>query len=115
SAAYLQMYREIPENVRRANAIEWSKLREQNSPLRAVVNGRLQSVGEDFYDPFIRAQIHDGIFRVAHLIGNLLVRYQLVIGDWWIDKLIKAMEIQGELITVLKGDSFYRNGMRRAQ
>ena len=114
-AAYLPLEREIPKNVRRAIAMEWSQLREENSPLRAVVNGRLHSVGEDFYDPFIRAQIPDGIFRVAHLIGDVLGRYQLGIGDWWIAKRIQAMETQGELITVSKGDGFYRNEMRRAQ
>ena len=95
--------------------MEWSQLREENSPLRAVVNGRLHSVGEDFYDPFIRAQIPDGIFRVAHLIGDVLGRCQLGIGDWWIAKRIQAMETQGELITVSKGNGFYRNEMRRAQ
>ena len=114
-AAYLPLEREIPKNVRRAIAMEWSQLREENAPLRAVVNGRLHSVGEDFYDPFIRAQIPDGIFRVAHLIGDVLGRYQLGIGDWWIAKRIQAMETQGELITVSKGDGFYRNEMRRAQ
>lgn len=114
-AAYLPLEREIPKNVRKAIAMEWLQLREENSPLRAVVNGRLRSVGEDFYDPFIRAQIPDGIFRVAHLIGDVLGRYQLGIGDWWIAKRIQAMESQGELITVSKGDGFYRDKMRRAQ
>ena len=113
-AANMPLEREIPENVRRAIAMEWSQLREENSPLRAVVNGRLHSVGEDFYDPFIRAQIPDGIFRVAHLIGDVLGRYQLGIGDWWIAKRIQAMETQGELITVSKGVGFYRNEVRRA-
>lgn len=114
-AAYLPLEREIPKNVRRAIAVEWFQLREENAPLRAVVNGRLHSVGEDFYDPFIRAHIHDRYFRVGQLIGEVLGRYQLGIGDWWIAKRIQAMETQGELITVSKGDGFYRNEMRRAQ
>lgn len=114
-AAYLPLEREIPKNIRRAIAMEWSQLREENAPLRAVVNGRLHSVGEDFYDPFIRAHIPDGTFRVAQLIGEVLGRCQLGIGDWWIAKRIQAMEAQGELITVSKGNGFYRDEMRRAQ
>ena len=101
-AAYLPLEREIPENVRRAIAMEWSQLREENAPLRAVVNGRLHSVGEDFYDPFIRAHIHDRSFRVGQLIGEVLGRYQLGIGDWWIAKRIQAMADHGELIIVSK-------------
>ncbi len=114
-AAYLPLEREIPPNVRRAAAMEWSRLREENAPLRAVVNGRLHSVAEDFYDPFIRAHIPDGTFRVAQLIADVMVRCQLGIGDWWIAKRIQAMENRGELITVSRGDGFYQNEMRLAQ
>lgn len=112
-AAYLPLEREIPKEVRRAIAMEWAQLREENAPLRAVVNGRLHSVGEDFYDLFIRALIPDGIFRVGQLIGEVLGRCQLGIGDWWIAKRIQAMENRGELITVTKSDSFNRNEMRQ--
>lgn len=111
-AAYLPLEREIPKNVRRAIAIEWSQLREENAPLRAVVNGRLRSVEEAFYDPFIRAHIPDGTFRVSRLIGDVIGRCQLGISDWWIAKRIQAMESRGELITVTESGSFYRNEMR---
>ncbi len=114
-AAYLPLEREIPETVRRAVAMEWSRLRAENAPLRAVINGRLHSVGEDFYDPFIRAHIPDGTFRVGQLIGEVLGRCQLGISDWWIAKRIRVMENRGELITVSEGDGFYRNEMRRAR
>ena len=114
-AAYLPLEREIPKSVRRAISMEWSQLREENAPLRAVVNGRLHSVGEDFYDPFIRAHIPDGTFRVAQLIADVLGRCQLGIGDWWIAKRIRALENQGELIMVSKGDYFYQNDVRLVQ
>ena len=94
--------------------MEWSRLQEENAPLRAIVNGRLHSVREDFYDPFIRARIHDRTLRVGQLIGEVLGRYQLGIGDWWIAKRIQAMADHGELIIVSKGDCFYRNEVRRA-
>ena len=113
-AAFLPLEREIPKSVRRAIAMEWAELRKENAPLRAVVNGRLVSVGEDFYDPFIRAHIPNGVFRVAQLIGEVLGRERLGIGDWCLAKRIKAMLDQGELITVSKGDGFYRDEVRRA-
>lgn len=112
-ARYLSLEREIPKAVRRAIAMEWSRLREENAPLRAVVNGRLHSVEEDFYDPFIRAHIPDGTFQTAQIIGEVLGRYQLGIDDQWIAKRIQAMEDKEELLTVTKHDSFYRNEMRR--
>ena len=114
-AAYLPLEREIPRSVRRAAASEWSRLRAENAPLRAVINGRLHSVGEDFYDPFIRAHIPDCPFRVGEVIGEVLCRCQLGIGDWWIARRIQAMENRGELITVSREDRFYQNEMRRAR
>ena len=114
-AAYLPLEREISKSVRRAIAMEWSQLRVENAPLRAVINGHLHSVGEDFYDPFIRAHIPDGTFRVAHLISEVIWRCQLGINDWWIAKRIQTMENQGELITVSKGDCFYQSEVHRVQ
>lgn len=108
-AAYLPLERELPERVRRVMAMEWEALRWENAPLRAVVNGRLKSVGEDFYDPFIRTHIPAGTFRIAQLIGEVLGREQLGIGDWWIAKRIQAMLEQGELVLVEKGNGFYRD------
>lgn len=114
-AAYLPLEREIPKSVRSAVAMEWSRLRAENAPLRVVINGRLHSVGEDFYDPFIRAHIPDGTSRVGQLIGEVLGRCQLGIGDWWIAKRIQTMKNRGELITVSEGDCFYQSEVRRVQ
>lgn len=112
-AAYLPLERELPKPVRRVMALEWDDLRRENAPLRAVVNGRLKSVGEDFYDPFIRAHIPAGTFRVAQLIGDVLGREQLGIGDWWVAKRIQKMLEQGELVPEQKGNCFYRDEVRR--
>lgn len=113
-AAYLPLEREIPQSVRRSIALDWAQLRQENAPLRAVLSGRLVSVSADFYDPLIRARIPDGPFRVASLIGDVLGRYQLGIGDWWIARRIRAMEDSGELRPVSEADAFYRRELRRA-
>ncbi len=112
-ASYLPLEQEIPKSVRRAITMEWMMLREENAPLRAVVNGWLTGVGEDFYDPFLRARIPDGTFQVAQLIGEVLGRARLGIGDWWLAKRIQAMAGRGELVIVSEGDGFYRDEVRR--
>lgn len=93
---------------------DWAQRRQENAPLRAVLSGRLVSVSAEFYDPLIRAQIPDGPFRVANLIGDVLGRYQLGIGDWWIAERIQAMEAKGELCAVAEANEFYRRQLRRA-
>lgn len=113
-AAYLALEREVPRAVRSAIAMEWAQLRLENAPLRAVVNGRLQSVDETFYDGFIRSCIPAGkTFLAVQVIGDVLGRRRLGIGDWWIAKRLKAMLEQGELELVRQGDFFYRDELRK--
>jgi hypothetical protein len=61
----------------------WRTMQAQNSPLRAMVNGRLLSVGADFYDGIILREIEKQPreFHEGRLIGEILGRYQLGLGD----------------------------------
>ena len=65
---------------------EWKEMLKQNTPLRAVVNGHVQSVPEDFYDCFIESELANtqGEWNANSLIGNILGKYQLGISDDWI-------------------------------
>ena len=56
---------------------------EDNSPLRAMVNGRLVGVQEDFYDFAIWKKLTKEPIKEARLIGNILGNYQLSVSDWW--------------------------------
>ena len=87
---YLPFEKELTPPVRTALAMQWKQLQIENAPLRAVVNGRLQSVREDFYDGFIRNDIPEGEFSIATLIGKVLGR-QLGIGDWFVFQRINSM------------------------
>lgn len=40
-----------------ACAMQWQQLREENAPLRMVLNGRLQSGPEDLYDSFLLREL----------------------------------------------------------
>ena len=76
----------------------WSKLKYENAPLRAVINGSVVSVPANFYDFLIFKDLGDRPVREAQLIGKILNENQLGIGDWWyarrIDKLIAQNRIK---------------------
>lgn len=97
--AYTEYEEPISELQRRAYANIWSDLVRENAPLRAVINGSLIGVPKDFYDFALRANMPDGEFKVAQLIGKTLSQISGV-GDRWLFLRIKAMLQSGELIAV---------------
>lgn len=113
-AGYLPLETEISKPARVALAEVWSSLKKENAPLRASVNGRLHSVGADFYDVFIRQEIPDGTFKVAQLIGKVLGRRQPGIGDWLISQRINHMIESGELYVFQENPGFYDCVLKRA-
>lgn len=101
---FLPNARRMENPVRRALAMEWSQLAQENMPLRAQVNGRLIGVPEDFYDMLLRRCMPEGEFRMANWIGNVLGRYPVGIGDCWYAHRIRTMIASGELVVVKEGD-----------
>ena len=115
---FLPLEKEVIPAFVCAATLKWSEMQEQNSPLRAVINGTLQSVPEDFYDSFIRKEIDgmDAEFHEAVLIGNILGKYQLGIGDTWIALRIEKMIETGILVPMTQpepGDIIYRRMLRK--
>ncbi len=82
-AAFLPGEKILSKEEIRMYAIWWSELVEDNSPLRAMVNGRLVGVQEDFYDFAIWKKLTKEPIKEAGLIGNILGNYQLSVSDWW--------------------------------
>jgi len=99
---------------REAYAALWSELAAESAPLRAVVNGRLVGVPEDFYDFALRANIPDGEFPSALLIGKAL-SFVNGVGHRWLHLRIRHMIGAGELIEVrpANGDHPYSNVLKR--
>lgn len=97
-----------------ASAALWEQLVKENAPLRAVINGRVISVREDFYDAVLRANIPNGDFVAAVVIGNTLLRVPGVSAQWLFMRL-QAMLDTGELMAVAlpKGGNPYGGIMRR--
>lgn len=113
-AHYLPLEFEIPKSVQMAVAMEWEILKRENASLRVMLNGKLHSVEMDFYDRFIRSEIPDSTFKIAQLIGLVLGRNQLGIGDWIIARRIKNMIESGELTVIQKDSAFYGTTLKRA-
>lgn len=112
-AQYLTLETEIPHSVQKAIAMEWEQLKRENAPLRVVLNGRLHSVELDFYDGFIRKEIPEGTFKVGQLIGFVLGRNRLGIGDWLIAQRVHKMIESGELRVVQESLAFYGTVLKK--
>lgn len=96
---YLPLQQPVTPAMRKFLISLWRTLQEENAPLRAVLNGRLVSVPETFYDSFLCREIEaEGErFREAAVIGRVLGKYQLGIGDSWIALRIEEMLRSGAL------------------
>ena len=99
-------------------AQHWSKLQEENAPLRVVLNGQLVSASEDAYDGFILRELErqDGEFMEARFIGDILGRHQPGIGDGWLAIRIEEMIRSGllEAVTQAPADGpIYRRMLRK--
>ena len=97
-----------------AIAGEWERLRRENGPLRVQVNGRLVSVPEDFYLPFIRQSVpNEGSFPISELIVRVLNGFQLGVGDGIVYDGIRIMIESGELEVVETAGRPYQAVVRR--
>jgi hypothetical protein len=84
----------------------WRELAAENAPLRAMLNGRVVGVPEDFYDFALRAEIPEGEFRVAQLLGNVLNKLPGV-SDSWLYMRLSAIVASGTLVEVSPPDEEY--------
>ena len=97
---FQELERPLTEAERRSYTALWRELQSENGLLRAVVNGRLVSVGADFYDGIILREIkrQPERFHEGRLIGEILGRYQLGLGDSLIALRIEEFISRGMLI-----------------
>jgi hypothetical protein len=94
---YSQRETSLSPAVLRAMASRWRQLQEENAPLRGVVNGRILSVSEDFYDPFLlREAARQGETTVGKLLGGALGDLPGV-GDFLLAQRVRALLGAGKL------------------
>ena len=107
---FLPLERPLSPRVLRMLSGRWRELKEENSALRAVVNGEVRSVGGDFYDGMLRKHLRSGETTVGRLIGEVLGRERPGIGDRYLAERIRWMLETGELRMVReKPGEFYRS------
>lgn len=112
---FLSRGKPVPPLILGVMASRWRELQRENAPLRAVVNGRVRSVGEDFYDGLIRKHIPEGQTKIALIIGDVLGWEKPGIGDIWLVERIRWMLSAGELRMVREDrERFYRSVVERA-
>ena len=105
---FQELERPLTEAERRSYTALWRELQSENSLLRAVVNGRLVSVGADFYDGIILREIkrQPERFHEGRLIGDILGRYQLGLGDSLIALRIEEFISRGMLIPATEPEEY---------
>lgn len=99
-------------------AMQWEMLRQENAKLRAVLNGQLISVPEDIYDSFIINEIEseNTEFNEAVVVGRVLGKYQLGIGDSWVALRIEKLIDSGKLEIIaeaVENEPSYRRILRK--
>lgn len=110
----------LPMNCVRAIAKWWKELQEENTPLRALLNGKLVSVPETQYDSFILRGLaeQETEFYEARAIGMIMGKNQLGIGDAWIALRIEQFIKDGLFVPITapkKGDCAYRRMLRKCE
>ena len=78
---FLHLEEQLTTELKHHYSDEWRRLKAENATLRAVVNGKLISVPESFYDCFIDETIPDGKFAVSDVVGRTLHNYRMPVGD----------------------------------
>ena len=109
------LYHVREKRDRMAHAVpEWEALRQENGPLRAVVNGYLRAVPADFYDHALRRVLAEQPeeFHQARAIGLALGKYLPGISDCWLALRMEELLKNGELEAVTEapegGPAYHR-------
>lgn len=107
---YLPLAQTAKPALLQACAGRWKELQRENAPLRVCLNGGLQSMPENFYDSFLLRELErlPEEFLEASLVGNVLGKYQLGLGDGWLALRIEAFCRQGLLEVVQDGPGIRR-------
>lgn len=110
---HLKYERKIYSCERNAVSFLWKKLKEENTSLRASVNGYMIGVPETFYDSFILSKIDNSPFEVADLILRILHSFPLGIGSFIIATRLKEMIQLGILDIYSKKSRFYNSILQK--
>ena len=107
---FLPLEKQLTQIEKRIVSDHWHDLMVENAPLRAVLNGKLTSVPENFYDFIITKNLPDNDFIMARFIGKLLGEYSLGISDSWYAFRVDKMIEENKLIVIENEDPSHPYG-----
>lgn len=97
---FLPFEKQLSQMEKKMHSGYWQRLIEENAPLRAIINGEVISVPEDFYDFIIQSNLPEDDFILGRFIGKLLGEYDLGISDSWYTLRMNKM-IEDNKLTVV--------------
>lgn len=104
--------RQLTETEQAQLMTDWKRLREENTPLRAMVDGNVQSVPADFYDEVILSGITEQEMPAAHAVGRAIGELDRKtgnrVGDMLIFSRIRALAQMGK-IEIVQDAPTYRD------
>lgn len=110
AASYFYKRRRLlTETEQAALLTEWTRMQEENTPLRAMVDGKVQSVPVDFYDETILSCVPEEESHAALAIGRALARLDEGgnrVSDMLVFSRIRALGAAGRLEIVQNGATY---------
>lgn len=106
-STFIRYEKRISQIERKLFSNNWLELIEDNSPLRATINGQLIGVSVDFYDHLIYKYLKFKPMKEVQLIGSILGNYPIGIGDWWYASRIEHMIENNKIKIVEDSDMKY--------
>ena len=109
---FYQHRRQLTETEQAQLLSDWKRLQEENTPLRAMVDGRVQSVPADFYDEAILSRFKETEEEVCMIIGRSIAHIDQKmgnrVGDMFVFSRIRALAQMGK-IQIVRDAPTYRD------
>lgn len=106
---FYQRRRQLTETEQAVLLTEWRRMQEQNTPLRAMVDGKVQSVPADFYDETILSCVPEEESQAALTVGRSIIALDKTgnrVSDMLVFSRIRALGAAGRLEVVRDGATY---------
>lgn len=118
AASYFYRHRHRLTEAEQAELLaEWKHAQAENTPLRAMVSGKVRSVPKDFYDQAILSCVPEEESVAAITVGRALAYIDREmgnrIGDMQIFARIRALGAAGRLVIVQSGANYREMTIRK--
>ena len=117
---FQELERPLTDDERRSCTDLWRELQRENGPLRAVVAGKLRTVGADHYDWIIERELprQKDEFHEGRLIGEILGKYPFGLTDSLLALRMEEFISWGKLIPIsepMEDRPIYHRYLRRVK